>query len=128
MMRRIAAVVIALHGVVHLIGLAVPWQIATVEGFAYRTTVLGGALDVGDAGARILGLVWLALAVGFVVAALGVWRGDPRAIGLTVVLAVVSLLVCLAGLPETAAGVAVDAVILAILAFGASRDRVSVAH
>jgi hypothetical protein len=52
MIRRMAAVVVALHGAIHLIGFVPPWQVASLEGFAYRTTVLGGALDIGNVGAR----------------------------------------------------------------------------
>jgi hypothetical protein len=117
MFNRIAAVALALHGAIHLIGFVSPWRIASVEGFAYRTTVLGGAQDVGDAGVRLIGLVWLGLTVGFLTAGYGVWRRKAWAVGLTGVLAVVSLIVCVAGLPETAAGVAIDVVILATVSY-----------
>jgi hypothetical protein len=117
MIRRIAAILLALHGVIHLIGFVTPWRIATLEGFAYRTTVFGGALDVGDAGAQVIGLVWLGLTVGFLAAGYGIWRRTRWAVGLTVVLAVVSLVVCLLGLPEAGAGVAIDVVILAAVAY-----------
>jgi hypothetical protein len=117
MIRRIAAVLLALHGVIHLIGFVTPWRIATLEGFAYRTTVFGGALDVGDAGARFIGLVWLGLTFGFLAAGYGIWRRTRWAVGLTAVLAVVSLVVCLLGLPEAGAGVATDVVILAAVAY-----------
>jgi hypothetical protein len=43
MIRILSAVVLALHGVIHVIGFMSPWRIATLEGFAYRTTVLNGA-------------------------------------------------------------------------------------
>jgi hypothetical protein len=115
--RRIAAILLALHGVIHLIGFVTPWRIATLEGFAYRTTVLNGALDVGDAGVRVVGLVWLGLTAGFLAAGYGVWRGKRWAVGLTGVLAVVSLVVCLLGLPETFAGIAINVVILAVVAY-----------
>ena len=117
MIRRIAAILLALHGVIHLIGFVTPWRIATLEGFAYRTTVLNGALDVGDAGVRVVGLVWLGLSAGFLAAGYGVWRGKRWAVGLTGVLAVVSLVVCLLGLPETFAGIAINVVILAVVAY-----------
>jgi hypothetical protein len=120
MIRRMGAVAVALHGVIHLIGFVAPWQIASLEGFAYRTTILGGAQDVGDAGVRLIGLVWLGLTLGFLTAGYGVWRGKPWVVGLTGVLAVVSLIVCVAGLPETAAGVAIDVVILATVTYVAS--------
>jgi hypothetical protein len=117
MIRHIAAILLALHGVIHLIGFVTPWRIATLEGFAYRTTVFNGALDVGDAGARVIGLVWLGLTFGFLAAGYGIWRRTRWAVGLTVVLAVVSLVVCLLGLPEAGAGVAIDVVILAAVAY-----------
>ena len=124
MIRRIAAILLALHGIIHLIGFVTPWRIATLEGFAYRTTVLNGTLEVGDVGARVIGLVWLGLTFGFLAAAFGVWCRTRWAVGLTVVLAVVSLLVCALGLPEAAAGVVIDAVILAAAAYLATgRDR-----
>jgi hypothetical protein len=115
--RRTAAVILALHGLIHLIGFVSPWRIATLEGFSYRTTILGGAQDVGDAGVRLIGLVWLGLTLGFLTAGYGVWRGKPWAVGLTGVLASASLIVCIVGLPETAAGVAIDGVILATVSY-----------
>ena len=112
MIRRATAVLLALHGVIHLIGFVSPWRIATLEGFAYRTTVVGGAQDIGDVGVRAIGLVWLGLALGFLAAAVAVWRGKRWAIGLTGVLAAISLIVGVLGLPETGAGVVIDMAIL----------------
>ncbi len=117
MIRRIAATVLALHGVIHLIGFVTPWRIATLEGFTYRTTVFNGAWDIGGAGVQALGLVWLGLTFGFLVAGYGIWRGERWAVGLTGVLAIVSLVVCALGLPEAVAGVVIDAVILAAVAY-----------
>jgi hypothetical protein len=117
MIHRVAAVALALHGMIHLIGFVSPWRIASLEGFAYRTTILGGTQDVADVGVRLIGLAWLGLTFGFLAAGYGVWRRKPWAVGLTAVLAIVSLIVCVAGLPETAAGVAIDVVILATLSY-----------
>ena len=117
MLRITAAAVVAAHGLIHLIGFVVPWGIAAVEGFAYRTTALGGAIALGDAGARAVGIAWLACAVGFVVAGLGIWRRAAWALPLTAALAVVSIAVCVLGLPETAAGIVVNAAILGAVAW-----------
>jgi hypothetical protein len=117
MIQRTAAVLLALHGVIHLIGFVSPWRIATLQGFAYRTTAFNGGLDIGDVGVRVIGLVWLGLTLGFLAAGFGVWSGVPWAVGLTGVLATVSLIVCVAGLPETAAGVAIDVAILATVSY-----------
>lgn len=46
-LRSVAAAVLAVHGLIHLIGFLVPWPIAQVEGFAYRTTALGGSVELG---------------------------------------------------------------------------------
>lgn len=112
-MTRVAlAAAIAAHGVIHLIGFVVPWQLAAVAGFPYRTTVLDGTADLGEIGVRLVGVLWLAGAIGFIVAAVGIVRRSTWALPLTVILAIVSLIVCLVGLPETAMGIAVNAVIL----------------
>jgi hypothetical protein len=103
------------HGLIHLIGFVVPWRIAEVEGFAYRTTVLGGSVELGATGVQVVGLAWLAIAVGFVVAAAGVWRRSSWALGLTAALAIASLVVCALGLPETMAGIVVNVAILGAL-------------
>jgi hypothetical protein len=117
MTRLLAAAVLTLHGLVHLIGFVVPWRIAQLEGFPYRTTAFNGSLVLGEDGVRVLGIAWLLLAVGFVVAAMGVWRGERWALPVTAVLAVVSAVVCVLGLPEAVAGVVVDVAILAVVAY-----------
>ena len=116
MLSLVAAVVLAIHGLIHLIGFVVPWQLATVDGFPYRTTLLAGALDVGGAGARAVGGLWLVCAVGFVVAGFAIWRGEPWAIPLAVGLALASLVLCVLGLPESAVGIAVNVAILVVVA------------
>ena len=117
MIRRLAAVGLALHGLIHVIGFVVPWRIATLEGFAYRTTAFDGGLDLGAGGVQVIGLVWLALTLAFLVAGYGVWRGASWAVGLTGALAIASLVVCILGLPETVAGVAINLVVLAALGY-----------
>ena len=119
MIQIVAAVVLALHGLIHLIGFVTPWRIAALQGFTYRTTALNGALEIGDPGVRLIGLVWLGLAIGFVAAGYGIWRGEPWALALTVILAIVSLAVCILGLPEAFAGIAINIVILGAVAYAA---------
>jgi hypothetical protein len=125
--RRAAAIVLALHGLVHLIGFVVPWRLAEVEGFAYRTTVLDGAIELGETGVLVIGLAWLAVAVGFIAAAVGIWGARAWAVPLVGVLAAASLAICVLGLPETVAGLVLDIVILGAVAW-AMRARRALGH
>jgi len=68
-------VVLVLHGLIHLIGTAVYLRLADIQGFAYKTSVLGGRLDLGDSGVRAYGMLWLLAAIGFVLAALALMQG-----------------------------------------------------
>jgi hypothetical protein len=121
--QLVASVVLALHGLVHLIGFVVPWRLATIEGFPYHSSVLNGSWEIGDFGVRAIGIVWLVLAVGFVVAAFGVWRGESWAPLLTAVLAIVSLAVSVVGLPEASAGIAINVLILGVIGYLALTGR-----
>jgi len=66
--------------------------------------------------------VWLGLTVGFAAAGFGVWQRKRWAIALAGVLALVSFVVCIAGLPETAAGVASNLAIVASAGYFAFRQ------
>jgi hypothetical protein len=121
MRTTLAAVGLSLHGLIHLIGFTALAGIAVVDGFAYRTTVLGGAVSIGDAGARILGVAWLLLAVGFVLAAAGVLRRAPVARRALAPLAIASSVACALALPEAAFGIAFNVAILVALAWSSRR-------
>ncbi|HET9520825.1 MAG TPA: hypothetical protein VFO73_07265 [Candidatus Limnocylindrales bacterium] len=122
MFRRAAAVFLVLHGLIHLMGFAVSWQLATMQELAYRTTVFNGALDVGDVGARVLGIAWLLAAAGLVAAGVLVWRGSSSAAVVTTVAVAFSIVVCLAGLPDAFRGLYIDVALVAgLIAVGYRR-------
>ena len=50
-MRIVLAVLMVIYGVAHLVGFAAAWKLVP-SGLPYRTTVLGGQMDLGDAGKR----------------------------------------------------------------------------
>ena len=78
----------------------------------YKTTVLSGSVDVGI---RLVGIVWLLLAIGFWVASFGVWSGTPGSRWWLWMVATMSLLACLASLPEAKIRVGVNLVIVVAL-------------
>lgn len=114
MTRKFAAIALALHGAIHLIGFAVPWRLANFEGLAYRTTAFDGRIELGDAGARLVGVAWLPLVLVFLFAAYGVWRSRAWAWSLTVVAAAISFGLCVVGIPDTLYGLVANVLILGI--------------
>jgi hypothetical protein len=85
----VVAVVLFLHGLIHLMGTASYLKLAKVEGLAYKTTVLGGRWDLGAAGIAAFGVLWGVAALGFLIVALAFWSGwgwwQPALIGVTLV-------------------------------------------
>jgi hypothetical protein len=114
----LVVVVLILHGLVHFIGTAVYLRLADIPGFAYKTTLLGGRVDLGNGGIRAFGMLWLLPAIGFALAALALlqewdwWR--------TVLLAVTLLSLGLTSLDWSVAfaGAIVNIAILAIVWLG----------
>jgi hypothetical protein len=115
------AAFMALHGVVHVVGFTLAWGLGAPKGAAYSTTLFAGAVDVGDAGAKLLGIVWLATAAAFLGVAVMLWRGHALALPATVAVLTFSLALCTASLPEPVIGLGIDVVLLATLAV--ARDR-----
>ncbi|HEX6051724.1 MAG TPA: hypothetical protein VFZ21_20795 [Gemmatimonadaceae bacterium] len=70
-MRLALAILMALHGIAHMVGFAGSWQLAASSDLPYKTTVLNGRLDLGDTGIRALGLLWVLAALAFVFVAAG---------------------------------------------------------
>lgn len=115
MIRMILTIVLIVHGLVHLIGFVVPWRLVTLADFEYTTTVLAGRVDIGAAGIRVFGLLWLLATVGYVVAGMGVFTVQPWWQTLTLGVTLLSLVICILGLPETVFGVLINLAILGYL-------------
>ena len=112
-MRIVLSLALALHGLIHLIGFVVPWRLAEIRGFTYSTSVTWGRIDVGEGGARALGLGWLLAAFAFIAAAVGVWQAAPWSLPMVTAAASVSVVLCVAGSPAAAPGLIVNFFILA---------------
>jgi hypothetical protein len=92
----------------------VPWRITTVDGLPYATTVLAGRIDVGDAGIRIVGLLWLLAAIGWVVVGVGVLLLAPWWQAVTIAVAIFAAALCILGLPVAKYGLLIN---LAVVGF-----------
>jgi hypothetical protein len=118
MIRIIVTIVLIGHGLVHLLGFVVPWRLATLEEMPYKTTLLSGNLDVGATGIRVVGLLWLLAAIGFVVAGIAVLTVRPWWGTVTLWVTLFSLVLCILGWPDSRFGLLVNLLILAYLFFG----------
>ena len=114
-MRIALALLMLLHGVAHLPGFVNEWRMAELKGIAYRTTILAGRVDLGDAGIRVVGLLWLVSAVAFWVAGVAALTSQPWWLPMAAAVALGSLVLGLVELPDARIGVAVNVAILAAL-------------
>ena len=118
-MRWLLAFFLIAHGVAHLVGVVSSWKLATLAELPYKTTVFAGRIDVGDAGIRAIGMLWLLTALAFLVAAGGVAVATGWAGRVMCAAVIASLVLCMAGWPEAKIGVAVNVGLLLLLAIGA---------
>jgi len=127
-LRIVLVLLLFAHGVAHLVGFVVPWRFATIPTMPYRTTVLGGALDLGPVGIRMYGVLWLALGVAFGIAAGALLFSQPWWYRLTLISAAWSLVMCLAGWPDARVGLAANLVLLALAIAGLHAGWLPRAH
>ncbi|WP_161883988.1 ABC transporter permease [Deinococcus alpinitundrae] len=120
-----AGILLALHGLIHLLGFAAYLRLVTVATLPYKTTFLSGRLNLGMVGTSVFGLAWGVAALGFVLVAAafllrwGWWR--PALIAVTLL----SLVLTVLDAGVSFAGVAVNSVILLALWSGSRRGSTS---
>ena len=115
-LRYVLPIAMLVHGLAHLPGLVTAWRLQRLPDFPYHTVLLRGRLDVGDSGMRIVGALWLVAAVGFGLAAVGAFLGDPRWLPVAVATAVVSSVLCLLEWPFARVGLWVNVALLSAFA------------
>lgn len=121
LLPRAFAAFLVLHGLVHLIVFTVPWRLGGLRGSEYSTRILNHSIEIGDAAVKTIGVLWLATAVAFVVVGVMVWRGHSLARRATVAVLLGSLVLCAIDLPGSVMGLAIDVVLLALLAIAPDR-------
>jgi hypothetical protein len=114
----IAAFVLVLHGLIHLMGTTVYMKLGTLEALPYKTTLLSGRWDLGEGGIRAFGALWAVAAIGFVVAAVALLAGWGWWQPTLIWVALFSLVLTALDWSNAYAGVIINIVILAVLALG----------
>ena len=114
-LRIVAAIVLVLHGLIHLMGAFAYLKILEVQSLPYKTIFLGGRIDLGEVGTGVFGALWGVAAIGFVVASIAMltnrswWRSALLAVTL------LSLVVTILDSSLALAGVVLNVVILLAL-------------
>lgn len=111
--RLVLAFALLAHGVAHGVGFAGPWGLIDGEHVTFSRGLFGGRVRVGNVVLRVLGTIWLALAVGFSAAAIAVAARRPWGIDLALLLAPASVVMCIVHWPAARLGVAANAAVLA---------------
>lgn len=71
------AIALTIHGLIHFLGIGVYFELLEMADLPYKTTLLGGAVDVGDVGIRVFAVLTAVAGVGFVASAVALvigWR------------------------------------------------------
>jgi hypothetical protein len=116
-MRIALAILMAIHGIAHTAGFAESWRLAPASGVPYRTTVFGGRLDLGDAGIRTVGVLWLAVAIAFLGTAVATVLNAPWWQSAAAVSATASISLTFLELPQARIGTLINVIILASLLY-----------
>lgn len=111
-MRIAAAIYLLVHGICHFVGFVVPRKIVAMKDEPYKTTLLAGNLDVGHAGVRVIGILWLLTLVGLIASGVGAIARTPWWQGTSFWFAVASLGLCILGLPGARIGIAANLLVL----------------
>ena len=111
-MNNAVGLFLTLHGVAHLVGFLIPSKLLVAEDLPFSTRLYFGKIEAGERGVRMLGLIWLALAVGFVLSGIALMGYDYSHLPSLVLLSIISLFLSILGLPFSPIGIFVNAVIL----------------
>src|SRR5512146_296576 len=87
-------ILLALHGLIHLMGLIAYWPLGKIAELPYKTTLLGARWEIGSAGTRIYSWLWLLACMGFLAAALSLVLGRAGWAPLLLGTALLSLAIC----------------------------------
>ena len=115
MVKTIAAIFLFIHGFAHSVGFFVQWRIIKSNDMPYSTKLFFGKLDAGNAGIRIIGLIWLSIAIVYVFAGYGILTSKGWWNTATLIITAFSFIFCIVGLPDTKMGVVANIIILVFI-------------
>ena len=113
-MKITIAIFLFLHGLAHLVGFIVPWRIAKMDDMPYKTTLIYGKVDVGDIGIRIMGIIWLLIAMVYFYSGWITYQQMDIWLIFTLITTVVSLFFCILAIPDTKIGIVINIILIVL--------------
>ena len=111
----VAIGIVMIHGLIHLLGFVAYWPLAEIAELPYKTTLLNGRFPVSEMGMRLFSVLWVAVTIGLVCAAIGALTGQSWWFPLMWGAVLLSLLVCVLDWDNAFRGAVVDLVIMGVL-------------
>lgn len=115
----VLAIFLALHGAIHLIGFALCWELREWSDFRYEDV----SPEPGTLAGRLVGLVWLAVAAGFILSARLLMRRSVWFRPVAIAAAIGSVLVGMTAWPAASPGVVASAILLVAIVVATVRRR-----
>ena len=109
------AVIVILHGLIHLMGFVVYWPLGSIPDLPYKTSLVNGRLELGAAGMRVFSLLWLLAALGWVVAGALLISRQPAWAPVMLGATLLSLVICVLDWGVAFRGALIDLGFLVIL-------------
>jgi hypothetical protein len=107
----------SVHGLIHLMGFAAYWPLVKISELPYKTSLLGGRWELGSAGMRLFGQLWLLAGLGFLVSAILLGLKMPAWAPVMLVSSLLSLGLCILDWQAAFRGTWINVFILVVLFF-----------
>ena len=114
--RTAFALLLVAHGVAHLVGFGHAWHLLSPDPLPIQTTLFD-RVDIGEAGMRSLGVVWLVIGLAFIVSGGAALLKAGWWMVAAATAATLSIVICTLAQPDANVGLALDVLIVMAVLF-----------
>lgn len=111
------AILLVIHGMIHLIGFRVYGQGVQMAEMSFKTTFFNDSVDLGISGTRVYGWLWLLPTLGFILAGVGFFLHTSWWPPVLIVASLASLIITGMDWKNAFPGTLIDMVLLAVILF-----------
>lgn len=122
-MNFLVSVLLFIHGFAHLVGFVVTFKLKHFDETPFKTTLFYGKIDLGENGIKIFGLFWLIFSLAFFLSFLGILYEYTWGDNFTLVISILSLILCIFGLPDSKFGILINLLIISLIIL---RERINI--